>query len=231
MVLNNLPVAVLEVPSIPPTVITKIFNIPITNTMVSALVTSLVLIIFAVIVRVFFIPRWNKTFDKKSPFRLFLEAMVNMFDNTAVEQTGKISGFTGVFYFSMAAFICLGTLIEMTGLRPPTSDLNLTLAMGISSFILIGFFGFKEKKLGRFKRYINPLNIISDAIVPFSLALRLFGSVFSGFMIMHLIYSLPWFGLIGVPAVASVMFTIFHALIQSYIFMFLSMCFIGEAVD
>ena len=203
----------------------------ITDTMISAAITTVVLILFAVVVRVAFIPRWNKTYDKKSGFRLLLEALVNMFEDNAVSTVGHNSRFIAPWYFAAAAFICIGTLLEITGLRPPTSDLNVTLALGITTFILINFYGFKEKKWRRFLRFANPINDLTDIVIPFSMALRMFGSVFSGYLIMHLIYSLPWFAKIALPALASVIFTIFHALIQSYIFMFLSMSFISEATE
>ena len=212
----------------------KAFNIgsfEVTGTMVSAFVTMLVLVIFAAVVRIFFIPRWAKNDRKPSAFRMFIESMVNMFDSAASEQTESYSGFVGPLYFSLAAFIALGTLIEMTGLRPPTSDLNAALALGLLSFVTIAALGFHKKKARRLIHYCNPINIVSDAVVPLSLALRLFGSVFSGYVIMHLLYSLPLFAQIALPAAASVVFTIFHALIQSYIFMFLSMNFIGEAIE
>lgn len=203
----------------------------VTDTMISAFCTTVMLILFALVVRIFFIPRWSKTYDKKSGFRLFLEALVNMFEDNAQSTVGHNSNFVAPWYFAAAAFICVGTLTEMTGVRPPTSDLNVALALGFTTFILINFFGFKEKKFKRLLRFANPINLLTDLVVPFSMALRMFGSVFSGFLIMHLIYGLPWFALIALPAVASVMFTIFHALIQSYIFMFLSMSFISEATE
>lgn len=203
----------------------------VTDTMISAFCTTVMLILFALAVRIFFIPRWSKTYDKKSGFRLFLEALVNMFEDNAQSTVGHNSNFVAPWYFAVAAFICVGTLTEMTGVRPPTSDLNVALALGFTTFILINFFGFKEKKFKRLLRFANPINLLTDLVVPFSMALRMFGSVFSGFLIMHLIYGLPWFALIALPAVASVMFTIFHALIQSYIFMFLSMSFISEATE
>lgn len=93
------------------------------------------------------------------------------------------------------------------------------------------FSDFAKKKAKRLIHYCNPINVISDVVVPVSLALRMFGSVFSGYIIMHLIYGLPIFARVALPAVGSVIFTLFHALIQSYIFMFLSMSFIGEAID
>ncbi len=216
--------------SIPPEKIT-IGPITVTNTMVSAFVTMVLLVLFAVAVRVFFIPRWRRDDKHISGFRLFIESMVSMFDSSAHEQNGEYGGFVGPVYFALAGFIALGTLMELTGMRPPTSDLNAALALGLISFILIFYFGFHKKKARRLLHYCNPINIISDAVVPFSLALRMFGSVFSGYIIMHLIYSLPMFARVALPAVGSVIFTLFHALIQSYIFMFLSMSFIGEATE
>lgn len=217
--------------SIPPETVFTIGPFRITDTMVGAFVTMLLLVLFAAVVRIFFIPRWSKDDTHVSGFRLFIESMVNMFDSSASEQNGRYAPFTGPFYLSLAAFIALGTLTELIGLRPPTSDLNVTLALGFLSFACILFFGFRQKKAKRLLHYCNPINIISDAVVPFSLALRLFGSVFSGYIVMHLIYSLPVFARIALPAVASVIFTLFHAVIQSYIFMFLSMNFIGEAIE
>ena len=222
----------MELPSLQPkTIFFEGSPFKITDTMISAAITTVVLILFAVVVRVAFIPRWNKTYDKKSGFRLLLEALVNMFEDNAVSTVGHNSRFIAPWYFAAAAFICIGTLLEMTGLRPPTSDLNVTLALGITTFILINFYGFKEKKWRRFLRFANPINDLTDIVIPFSMALRMFGSVFSGYLIMHLIYSLPWFAKIALPALASVIFTIFHALIQSYILMFLSMSFISEATE
>ena len=217
--------------SIPPKTVFRIGPMPISETMVSAFITMVVLVVLALIIRVAFVPRWRKNDVKPSGFRIFVESMVNMFDSSAREQSGGYGVFVGPFYFSLAGFIALGTLTELIGLRPPTSDLNATLALGIMSFALIVFFGFHKKHAKRLLHYCNPINIISDGVVPFSLALRLFGSVFSGYIIMHLIYGLPIFARVALPAVASVIFTLFHALIQSYIFMFLSMSFIGEAIE
>lgn len=220
-----------EMPSLAPEILWEHGSVRITATMVSALVTTLIVILFALAVRIFCIPRWRKTFDKKSGLRILLESMVGMFDGNAGETVPTHSGFVGAWYFAAAAFICIGTLVEMTGLRPPTSDFNLTLSMGITTFIFIQFFGFRDRKLKRLTHFVNPLNWITDIAVPLSMSLRILGSVFSGYLIMHLIYSLPWGALIGLPAVASVIFTIFHALIQSYIYMFLSMSFIAEATE
>ncbi len=210
----------------------RIGSFVVTETMISAAIATLALILFALVVRIFLIPRWRKEYEKKSGLRILVEYLVNMFDGNAVEQTHNNSGFTGAFYFACAAFICIGTLTEMFNLRPPTSDLSLTLVLGILSFLVIFALGFKAKKGKRLLHYLNPINLLTDCVVPFSLALRMFGSVFSGYLIMHLIYTLlPIWLNVAIPAVGNVIFTLFHAVIQSYIFMFLSMCLINEAIE
>ena len=59
---------------------------------------------------------------------------------------------------------------------------------------------------------------------------RLFGSILSGFIVMALIYHYIWLSFV-VPVLLSVIFTLFHAIIQSYIFSMLSSVFIGEALE
>ena len=218
--------------SVVPREVFKIGSFPVTETMLSAAVATVLVILFALCVRIFCIPRWKNEYENKSAFRILIEYLVNMFDGNAKEQTHNNSGFTGAFYFACAAFICIGTFTELLNLRPPTSDLSLTLTLGIMSFLVILVCGFKSKRAKRLLHYANPINLLTDCVVPFSLALRMFGSVFSGFLIMHLVYTLlPLYMQVAIPAVGNVMFTLFHALIQSYIYMFLSMSLINEAME
>jgi F-type H+-transporting ATPase subunit a len=206
----------------------KIGGLTITETMISFSVVVLALILAAVIIRVVLVPRWQKS-KKVGGFQLLLEGLVNMVDDTAGELTGSDASFFGPVYFTAACFICLGTLIEMFGLRPPISDFNVTLVLGLMTYIIIQVYGIRKRKLKRLLRYLNPINIVTDSVVPFSLALRMFGSVFSGYLIMHLIYSLPF--PIGYPLLGNLIFTMFHAIMQSYVFLMLSMCFISEVIE
>lgn len=200
------------------------------QTVVVAAMVTLILIVFAICLRIFAIPKWEKA-EKPKGFQMTIEGLINMFDSNAHHAVGHNAKFISPVYFGLAAFIFMGIMIEMLGFRPPISDLNVTLALGLSTFIMINIFGIKEKKWKRPLRYANPIHIVTDGVIPFSMALRLFGSVFSGYLIMHMIYGLPWFARIAIPAVASIMFTVFHAFIQSYIFMMLSVNFIAEATE
>ena len=216
----------------------KLGGFSVSETMFSCMITVAGLVLFALVVRLLFIPRWVKNdaanARKLSGFRIMVESAVGFFDKNARETTGHLSGAVAPWYFAVVSLICIGILTETLGLRPPVADLNFALVMGLSTFLFFHFWGAREKKLRRFKRYLTPLVgqifFLTDSIIPISLALRMFGSVFSGYMIMHLIYSLGWWS-IGLNAVGTVMFTLFHAVVQSYIFFLLSMFFVAEAVE
>jgi len=201
-----------------------------TETMLSALVTVAVILIFAAVVRIFFIPRWRKK-ESFGAFRMMIEGLVSVFDKEALDKNERYGGFTGAWYFGCSFYICVGILMDLVGLRPPISSLAQTLTLGFTTFVIIHMLGFFKKKHKRLLHYLNPISLITDIVVPFSMALRLFGAVYSGYLVMHLVYSLPWWKVVGLSQVASVMFTLFHALIQSYVFMLLSMSFVQEAIE
>lgn len=132
-------------------------------------------------------------------------------------------------------YIGTSNIIGMFGLKPPTKDLSVTIALALMSIILIegatlrkhGFFGF-FKKLGSPTPIMAPMNILEIGIRPLSLCLRLFGNVVAAFIIMELIkYVLP----VGVPVVFSLYFDIFDGFLQAYIFVFLTSLFIGEGLE
>lgn len=190
----------------------------------SGFVVMLVLVILAIILRLTVIRRLKNV---PGPVQKILEMFVGGFHKIA---EGKYSNFIGCYIMIAAVYIGLGTLIELLGFRPIMSDLNACLSMGISTFILINFYGFREKGAKRLKRFLNPINIITDVAVPISMSFRLFGSIVSGFLIMELIYSYLLTSFV-VPVLVSVITTLFHAFIQAYIFATLSSLFIYEATE
>ena len=70
----------LELPNIAPRVIYASGSFKLTATMLSSFIVTAVLILFAVIVRVFFLPRWKKDFKHVSRFRMLVEWVVGLFD-------------------------------------------------------------------------------------------------------------------------------------------------------
>ncbi len=187
-----------------------------------------IMLIFALIVRIFFIPKFK---DQPGKLQMILEMFVGYFDKSSRESIHGHATFVGPYTFTAATFIALSTLAELLGLRPAMADINMCLAMGLTTFIVINICGFKQKGfVGRMKRFANPINIITDISVPLSLSLRLFGSIMSGFIIMELIHSMV-FTVFVIPAAISVITTFFHAAIQSYLFATLTNVFVGEAIE
>lgn len=207
----------------------KIFgNLHVGPSMFTALGVTAVILIICVILRLTVIRKLSNV--PKKP-QMVLESIINFFDKLARETTHEYSGFIGPYIMAAASFICLSTLVELLGFRPAMSDINTCFAFGIATFLVIHFFGVRKKGFShRAKRLLNPINIITDIAVPISLSFRLFGSIVSGMLIMELIYSYIALSFV-LPAFVSVITTLFHALIQSYIFITLTSLFVGEAIE
>ena len=95
----------LEAPQIAPKVLYSIGSFDITVTMFSTMVVTVALILFAVVVRVFFIPRWNADLKHTSGFRMLVEWSVGLFDSNSKDMTENYSGAVGAMYFGCSAFI------------------------------------------------------------------------------------------------------------------------------
>lgn len=206
----------------------EFLGISVNPSVFTGMICAALLIIAALIIRIFVIPKFK---DKPGKFQAVLESFVGYFKGVSDEKTGRFSDFVAPYTLTAAAFIAVTTLAELFGARPALADINMCLALGFTTFIVINICGFREKGIGgRLKRYINPINIITDVSVPISLSFRLFGSIMSGFIIMELVHSVIYTA-IAVPAVVSVITTFFHAAIQSFLFAMLTNVFVGEAVE
>jgi F-type H+-transporting ATPase subunit a len=239
--LTNIPnfsLAVGEMPEIAPRVLWQFWGINFTETMLSGAITVLLLIVVAAFIRIFGIPRWKKKYKSMGAVQTIVESLVEGVNNNVQElvlhHTNGRFKFLSFWYHGVVCYIFVGTMIEVFGLRPPTASLSLTLAFAIFTFLFIHILGLIEAKANkrfakRLLHYVNPINLITDSVVPFSMSMRLFISVFSGYLIMRLLYSIPF--PIGYPAIGNIIFTLFHALIQSYVFFVLSTSFIAEGVE
>ena len=184
----------------------------------TSLIVAGVLILLAVLIRIFVIPRFK---DVPGKFQSCLESIVLMFDKMN-EENSYTRAFMGAYVFSAAAYIFLGTMVELTGLRPVMADLNACLALSVTTFGMIVFFG------GRAKGAKGALGALKDLTLPVSMSFRLFGSISSGLLVTELVYNFIFLSF-GLPVIVGVLFTCFHALIQAYVFAILSSLFVGEA--
>lgn len=203
-------------------------NFEVGPSMFTALAVTAFLLAICVVLRLTVIRKLRNV--PKKP-QILIEMIVKAFDKLAKDATHDLENFVGPYVMAAASFICVSTLVELLGIRPALADINTCFALGFSTFVVIHFFGVKKRGLGiRLKRMLNPINIITDIAVPVSLSFRLFGSIVSGLLIMELIYSYIALSFV-LPVLVSVITTLFHALIQAYIFSTLSSLFIGEAVE
>ena len=136
---------------------------------------------------------------------------------------------------NMSALIETAVSDQYTFMKPPTKDLNVTIALALMSIILVEAAGIIRKGPGGWLKsftkpiaIITPINILEIFIRPLSLCMRLFGNIFGGFIIMELIKILVPF---AVPLPFSCFFEIFDALLQAYVFVFLTSIYLSEAVE
>ena len=139
------------------------------------------------------------------------------------------------YLMAVALYIGIANLIGLLGFKPPTKDMNVTVALAVMSIVLIEVSGIRQKGTkGWLKSFaepmpiVLPINVLEIFIKPLSLCMRLFGNVLGSFVIMELIKIIipP-----VLPAVFSCYFDIFDGLIQAYVFVFLTALFIKEATE
>ncbi len=211
-------------------------GMPIYNTMVTALISSVILIVLALLVRLFVFRRFKeKPKGLQNIIELIVEAMQNYTNSKVGDSTGEA---LGPYMFTLAAFIGINGILELVGLgilRPAPSDINETAAFALVTFVLIRFFAYRKKGVwGRIKSFgqptpiIAPIKLVVDIAIPVSLACRMFGNLLGGLVIMELIMSVVP---IIAPALASSFFTLFHTGMQAFIFITLSLAFIEEALE
>ena len=125
----------------------------------------------------------------------------------------------------------------------PTTDPHTTFAMSLMIFILCIYYNIKIKGgFGYFKSFLvhpfgiwlAPINFIltmvEELAKPLSLALRLFGNMFTGELVFLLIALLPWY-IIPLPGSLWAIFHILVITLQAFIFMVLTIMYVSLASE
>ncbi len=154
--------------------------------------------------------------------------------NTQIEEVGlshpeRYLSFLGtLFLFVAAASLC--TVIP--GYTPPTGSLSTTAALALCVFVAVPLFGMREQGfLGYLKTYVEPtpimlpFNIISELSRTLALAVRLFGNMMSGAMIIAILLTITPF-LFPIVMTALGLLT---GMVQAYIFTILAAVYIAAA--
>lgn len=177
-------------------------------------------------------------------FQVFAEIVMDFVENLTVGQIGvegrgHVTLVGSLFLFVLASNL-IGQLpwklyhLKQGEFASPTNDINVTAALAI--IVLIYYIGagiYKKGLVGYFKHYLQPvwfmapMNLMEDITRPFSLAVRLFANILAGeIIIMVLISILP----VGLP-IPVMLFELFIAFIQAFIFAILSASYVGAATS
>lgn len=192
-------------------------------------------IIIAAVLLVCLIITRNLSVEHPGKGQLALESFVEWLYRFFGETIGENGKRYVPYLVAVLIYIAISNLIGIIGFKPPTKDMNVTIALSLMSIILIEASGVIAKGAKGFLHsfaepmaIITPINILEVFIRPLSLCMRLFGNVLGSFVIMELLkLVVP----VVLPALASLYFDIFDGLIQAYVFVFLTSLFIKESVD
>lgn len=170
---------------------------------------------------------------KKTPLWLvpFL-MLIEIINNFIKQNIGKKWKFYAPWFLSIAIFIFVSNSSAVFLMENPTSYIIVTAALAFSSFLLIQITGIASNGfLGYLKGFCDPnpimlpMNLISEIALPISLCLRLFGNIISGSVLSMLIKGfLGWYAIPAMPFV-NVIFDIAFGLIQTVVFVILSIIF------
>lgn len=201
--------------------------------LISAITVTVLLLLAALCIRIFVIPKFQYIPGK---FQLVLEQLVGMFDNMAKTNSPHRNKFLGAYIFAAGAYIFVGTLFELFGLQgittagrsitlsAPLADVNAAISLGCLSYLVIMSGGIAENG---FKGIISTLKEFS---LPISMSFRLFGALLSGLLVTELVYYYITLSYV-LPVIVGILFTVLHALIQSYVLTMLTALFYGEMAE
>ena len=221
---------------------------PVTQTTLSILAVTLLLIIVATVL--------TKNLSKRpGKVQVVLEKLISMLyglvEDTMGKHNIKFAPYIGTLFLSSI----VGTLIGMTQIIPSiTQDLSVTLAWALVTTGMVWYnniknFGFKAWLKGFTEPIVvmTPMNIVSEIAQPISLAFRHFGNVAGGGVLTALIYAalaglssmiFGWipgfvgtipFLQVGIPAFLSIYFDLFSGFVQALVFSLLTMVYVGGA--
>jgi len=144
-------------------------------------------------------------------------------------QSRKYIAFIGTLFLFI---ITSNLMVVFPAYEPPTGSLSTTTALALCVFIAVPLFGIREQGLGGYlKSYMQPtvimlpFNIISEISRTLALAIRLFGNVMSGGMIIAILLTIT-------PLIFPILLDVLHLLtgvVQAYIFSILATVYIADA--
>ena len=209
-------------------VLVRIGSLPITETMATSAILSVVLVLVLLWLR-----RALERSPTSSPAAL-ARLTVEWLDGLVREVAGRPVPALGTLAGSLFLFIAACNLSgQLPGVKPPTASLATTSALALIVFLAVPFAGIRTRGLGGYLReyfqptpLLAPLHVISELSRTLALAMRLFGNMMSGHLIVALLVALTGL-LVPMPLMA---LDVLIGLLQAYIFTILAVVYVGAAV-
>jgi F-type H+-transporting ATPase subunit a len=169
--------------------------------------------------------RWQNLME------IIVTAILKQIEEVGLSQPEKYLGFLGTL-FLFVAVASLSTILPYY--EPPTGSLSTTMALACCVFVAVPLFGIEDQGLrGYLKSYIEPtvimlpFNIISELSRTLALAVRLFGNMMSGAMIIAILLTITPF----IFPVVMTMLGLLTGMVQAYIFSILAAVYIAAAIQ
>jgi F-type H+-transporting ATPase subunit a len=154
----------------------------------------------------------------------------NQIEEVGLKRPAKYIGFVGTLFL----FIALANIFTIIpGYEPPTGSLSTTAALAICVFVAVPYYAIEERGWrGYLKSYVEPtvimlpFNIMGEFSRTLALAVRLFGNMMSGTMILSILFIITPFIF---PTVMSLL-GLLTGMVQAYIFSILALVYIAAAI-
>jgi F-type H+-transporting ATPase subunit a len=190
-------------------------------------------LMFVLVVGSILITRNLSTGLDRSRWQNLLEIVVTGIEkqiaDVGLRHPEKYLGFLGtLFLFVASAALC--TIIP--GYEPPTASLSTTAALALCVFVAVPLYGIERQGIGGYlKSYIEPtfimlpFNMISELSRTLALAVRLFGNMMSGAMIVGILLTITPF----IFPIVMTLLGLLTGMVQAYIFSILAAVYIAAA--
>jgi F-type H+-transporting ATPase subunit a len=173
--------------------------------------------------------------------QLFWEMVIDTTKRQVEQTIGPQAGFVVPLAVSLFLFILIANWIELvpTGsgeyLRSPTADINLPAALALSVIVWVHVVAIKERGGAYIKGFfqpvgLSPIKIVEEIAKPITLAMRLFGNLFSGGIMIALIALFPAY-ILPAPNILWKLFDAAIGVIQAFIFALLTVLYFTFALS
>jgi F-type H+-transporting ATPase subunit a len=169
--------------------------------------------------------RWQNLLE------IVVTGITKQIKEVGMKQPEKYLGFLGTLFL----FVAMASIFTIVpGYEPPTGSLSTTAALAICVFVAVPMFGIEENGLGKYLRdYLKPtvimlpFNIISELSRTLALAVRLFGNMMSGTMILAILLTITPY----IFPIAMSVLGLLTGMVQSYIFSILAAVYIAASTQ